>query len=41
MATMANQIYASPFALVGSIGVIAIVPNVQKLLDKHDINTVS
>lgn len=39
MATMADTIVASPFALVGSIGVIAMVPNVQKLLEKHDINT--
>ncbi|GBG25316.1 Lipase, putative [Hondaea fermentalgiana] len=39
MAAMADEIHASPFALVGSIGVISIVPNVQKLLEKHDIAT--
>ncbi len=39
MATMANRIVAAPFALVGSIGVISIVPNVHKLLEKHDVNT--
>mmetsp|Transcript_4128 Transcript_4128/g.7891 ORF Transcript_4128/g.7891 Transcript_4128/m.7891 type:complete len:469 (+) Transcript_4128:301-1707(+) len=39
MATVATKIVASPFALVGSIGVISIVPNVQKLLEKYDINT--
>mmetsp|Transcript_14375 Transcript_14375/g.27856 ORF Transcript_14375/g.27856 Transcript_14375/m.27856 type:complete len:543 (+) Transcript_14375:117-1745(+) len=39
MAAMADEIYASPFALVGSIGVISIVPNVQKLLEKHNIST--
>ncbi|CAK8989637.1 Probable protease SohB [Durusdinium trenchii] len=39
MAAMSQRICASPFALVGSIGVISIVPNVQKLLEKHNINT--
>ena len=37
MACVANQIIAAPFAIVGSIGVVAQVPNVNKLLKKHDI----
>jgi len=32
-------LYCSSMALIGSIGVITIVPNVQKLLEKHDVNT--
>ncbi|MCB1045205.1 MAG: protease SohB [Acidobacteria bacterium] len=38
MACVANQIIASPFALVGSIGVIAMLPNVHKLLKKLNID---
>jgi serine protease SohB len=37
MACVANQIYAAPFAVIGSIGVIAQLPNFHKLLKKHDI----
>jgi serine protease SohB len=33
----ANQILASPFAMVGSIGVVSFVPNLRKLLEKWDI----
>mmetsp|Transcript_1479 Transcript_1479/g.2264 ORF Transcript_1479/g.2264 Transcript_1479/m.2264 type:complete len:395 (+) Transcript_1479:189-1373(+) len=39
MGVTADRIYAAPFALVGSIGVISIVPNVHELLEKHDIHT--
>lgn len=37
MACVADRIFAAPFAVVGSIGVIAQVPNFNKLLKKHDI----
>ncbi len=37
MACVANQIIAAPFAILGSIGVIAQVPNFNKLLKKNDI----
>ena len=38
MAVVANKIIAAPFALVGSIGVVAQVPNVHKLLKKNDVD---
>ena len=38
MACTANKILAAPFALVGSIGVVAQVPNFNKLLKKHDVD---
>ncbi|MBY5993850.1 protease SohB [Ferrimonas balearica] len=38
MACVADKILAAPFAIVGSIGVIAQVPNFNKLLKKHDID---
>jgi serine protease SohB len=37
MACVADRIVAAPFALVGSIGVIAQVPNVQRLLDRYGV----
>ena len=37
MACVANRIIAAPFALIGSIGVIAQVPNFNKVLKNHDI----
>lgn len=37
MASVANRIIAAPFAIVGSIGVIAQLPNFHGLLKKHDI----
>ncbi len=37
MACVADQILAAPFAIVGSIGVVASVPNINRLLGKHDI----
>lgn len=38
MAAVANRIIAAPFAVVGSIGVLAQVPNFNRLLKKHDID---
>ncbi|WP_369857959.1 protease SohB [Candidatus Thalassolituus haligoni] len=38
MACLANRIVAAPFALVGSIGVMAQLPNFNKLLKKHDVD---
>ncbi|MGE4132647.1 MAG: protease SohB [Bdellovibrionales bacterium] len=38
MACTANKILAAPFAIIGSIGVVAQVPNVHRLLKKHDID---
>lgn len=38
MACVANKIIAAPFAILGSIGVIAQLPNFNKLLKKHDID---
>src|SRR5262249_34421483 len=38
MASVADHIVAAPFALVGSIGVIAQVPNVHRLLKRHDVD---
>ncbi len=38
MACLANTILAAPFAIVGSIGVVAQIPNFHRLLDKWDID---
>jgi serine protease SohB len=38
MASVADHIVAAPFAVVGSIGVLAQVPNVHRLLKKHDVD---
>ena len=38
MACVANKILASPFAIIGSIGVLAQVPNFNKLLKDKGIN---
>jgi serine protease SohB len=38
MACVADQIVAAPFAVIGSIGVVAQVPNLHRLLQKHDID---
>ena len=38
MASVANHIIAAPFAVVGSIGVLAQVPNVHRLLKKHEVD---
>jgi serine protease SohB len=37
MACVADKIISAPFAILGSIGVIAQVPNFNKLLKKHDV----
>lgn len=38
MACVANKIVAAPFAIIGSVGVVAEVPNIHRLLKKHDID---
>lgn len=38
MASVANQIIAAPFAIVGSIGVVGQLPNFHRFLKKHDID---
>lgn len=38
MAAVGNKIIAAPFAIVGSIGVIAQLPNFHRFLEKHDID---
>ncbi|HRD49682.1 MAG TPA: protease SohB [Candidatus Contendobacter sp.] len=38
MACVADRIIAAPFAILGSIGVIAQLPNFNRLLKKHDID---
>jgi serine protease SohB len=38
MACTGNKILAAPFALIGSIGVVAQVPNFNKVLKKYDVD---
>jgi serine protease SohB len=38
MACVADAIVAAPFAIIGSIGVVAEVPNFHRLLKKHDVD---
>ncbi len=38
MACIANKIIAAPFAIIGSVGVIAQLPNFNRFLKKHDID---
>lgn len=38
MACLGERIIAAPFALVGSIGVVAQIPNVHRLLKRNDID---
>lgn len=38
MACIGNRILAAPFAVVGSIGVVAQLPNFNRLLKRHDID---
>ncbi len=38
MAALAHHIIAAPFAIVGSIGVIAQIPNVHRLLKQHQVD---
>jgi len=38
MACVGHKIVAAPFAIVGSIGVVAQLPNFNKVLKKHDVD---
>lgn len=38
MACVADRILAAPFAILGSIGVVATIPNVHRLLKRHDVD---
>lgn len=38
MACVADKIIAAPFAILGSIGVVAQIPNIHRLLKKNDID---
>lgn len=38
MACVADRIIAAPFAVLGSIGVVAQMPNFHRLLKKHDVD---
>ncbi|OOF80130.1 protease SohB [Rodentibacter caecimuris] len=38
MACVADNIIAAPFAIIGSIGVVAQIPNIHRLLKKHDVD---
>ena len=38
MACVASKIYAAPFAILGSIGVLAQIPNFNRLLDSHGVD---
>jgi len=38
MACVANKIVAAPFAIIGSIGVVAQIPNFNRLLKRNDID---
>lgn len=38
MACVADNIVAAPFAIIGSIGVVAQIPNIHRLLKKNDID---
>lgn len=38
MACLADKLMAAPFAIIGSIGVVAQVPNFNRLLKKHEVD---
>ncbi len=38
LACVADRILAAPFAVLGSIGVVAQIPNLHRLLQRHDID---
>lgn len=38
MACIADKVLAAPFAMLGSIGVVAQIPNFNKMLKKHDVD---
>ena len=38
MACVCNKIVSSPFAIIGSIGVVAAIPNFHKVLKKNNVD---
>ncbi|CEI58610.1 protease SohB [Candidatus Portiera aleyrodidarum] len=38
LACCADKLFAAPFSMVGSIGVVAQVPNINRFLKKHDVD---
>jgi serine protease SohB len=38
MACVASKVYAAPFAILGSIGVLAQIPNFHRMLDTHGVD---
>lgn len=38
MACLADKIIAAPFAIIGSVGVVASIPNFNKILKKNDVD---
>lgn len=38
MACVANKVISAPFSVIGSIGVLAQIPNLHRLLKKHDVD---
>ena len=38
MACVADKIISAPFAVIGSVGVVAQIPNIHRLLKKHDVD---
>ncbi len=38
MACLADKLIAAPFAIIGSVGVVAQLPNIHNLLKKHDVD---
>lgn len=38
MASVADKIVSAPFAIVGSVGVVAQIPNIHRFLKKHDVD---
>ena len=38
MACVADKIVSAPFAIIGSIGVVAQIPNIHRLLKRHDVD---
>jgi serine protease SohB len=38
MACVAGRVVAAPFAVLGSIGVVTVVPNVRRLLDRYGVD---
>ena len=38
MAAVADRVLAAPFAVIGSIGVVAQIPNIHRLLKRHDVD---